>query len=707
MILIIALIFFLFYSFIVNLIKEMSVSSIAYPKIIQLPKGFFPDYSEDLFLPVHEKLKAHGCLGPLWFKIESETVPNRYFEKAYLGLYFDPKYQTMISVQPSPNVEVPNVLYLACITPTEHNTWIYTTNVATSVLGKTKFEQLERVDTIDIEDLLNHHIDRLKSPISPINYSMTISEIAAHILDQKTQYAMLIKEKRMIDDPIQKQYSLTWKGWQPLFKNMFKPFANMAKNQNTPIERMIQFYLMQEQALNFKNIPLKLKIFFPVLSCILFLIASHFIFGLKIGVILLIVIMIHEFGHYIAMKKCGYTNVDLAAVPLLGGVTTGVPKTYNQHQKAWIAMWGPLPGIIIGTILLTIGYLLPTTYTVYSSPLELAMFFLFINYLNLLPMLPLDGGHILMSLIPNRFINTYKIIVIATVIIGITAVFQLNLSYFFLLIFSLPLWTISMDVKIHKIVQHIKKCDGFSTFDNKNLLIKSIEAVKAQFPKDSTKSQLEYTKEIYLKLSETPMNNKQRFILLVVYLLLFTPLIGSGFYFYNNLTSWEKQIQTAQYEAYKELKSQNLLNPPISDQAITDFESSFNVKMPEDAIEAYQMANGSKDHYFVSSNQLDYAEHNTMWLDLIKNMPPIGYDYDYENDKEIQAPISLVKQRWFPIIAHPNFMLLVNPSAKDDNVWLQCSVQSEAKNMYCYYNDSYFPTYIFMMYQSIIQQRDD
>lgn len=707
MIFIIALVSFIVYSIIVNLIKEMSTASIAYPKIIQMPKGFFPDYSQDLFLPTHEKLKARGCLGPLWFKIESETVPNRYFEKAYLGLYFDPKHQTMISVQPSPSVETPNALYLACITPTEHNTWIYTTNVATSVLGKTKFEQLERVDTIDIEDLLNHHVDRLKSTISSINHSMTISEIAAHILDQKAQYAVLIEEKRIIDDPIQKQYSLTWKGWQPLFKNMFKPFTHMTKNQDTPTERMIQFYQMKEQALNFKHIPLKLKIFFPVLSCILFLIASYFIFGIEMGAILLLVIMVHEFGHYFAMKKCGYKNVDLAAVPLLGGVTTGIPQNYNQYQQAWIAMWGPLPGIIIGAVLLAIGYFLPTSYTTYSLPLELAMFFLLVNYLNLLPILPLDGGHFIMSLIPNRSINIYKTAVIITVILGITVVFTLDLSYFFLLIFSIPLWTISTDIKVQKIIKKIRHCEDYSELNNENLLTKTIEAVKEQFPKDSTKSQLEYTKEIYLTLSETPMNNKQRCILLVVYLLLLTPLIGIGFYFYNNLTSWEKQIQITQYQSYEDLKLQNLLNPPIIDQAITDFESYFNVKMPKDLMEAYQMANGSKDHYFVPSDQLDYAEHNTMWLDLIKNMPPIEYVYDYEADKEIQATISLVKRRWFPIIAHPNLMLLVNPSAQDDKVWLQCSVQSKAVNMDCYYTDSYLPTYIFTMYQFVIQQRDD
>lgn len=299
------------------------------------------------------------------------------------------------------------------------------------------------------------------------------------------------------------------------------------------------------------------------------MIASYFIFGIETGAILLFVIMFHEFGHYFAMKKCGYQNVDLAAVPLLGGVTTGIPQSYNQYQQAWVAMWGPLPGIVIATVLLTIGYFLPTTYTTYNLPFEIATFFLLINYLNLLPMLPLDGGHIIMSLIPNRCINIYKAAVITTVILGITVVFVLDLSWFFLLIFTLPLWTITTDIKVHKMIQKIMHSEDYSSLNHESLLMRTIETVKEHFPKDSTKSQLEYTKEIYLKLSETPMNTKQRTTLLCVYLLLFTPLIGAGFYFYSNLTSWQDQIQTSQYEIYEDLKSRELLNTPITHEAVS------------------------------------------------------------------------------------------------------------------------------------------
>lgn len=705
MIFIIALVFFIVYSVIVNLIKEMSAASIAYPKIIQLPKGFLPDYSQDLFLPVHEKLKARGCLGPLWFKIESEVSPNTYFEQAYLGIYFDPKYQTIISVLPCVNVDFPNILSLSCATPCEDGTWIYTTNNPLFSLECTNDQHAEIIDIVEIEELLFHHLERLKSPITPINFTMTSSEMAAYWLDFKSRYNLLIDEQRVKDDPINRKYYFTWKSLKALFKNMLKPFTKIAKNQDTPVERLIQLHHHQEKTLHNKQIPLKLKIFFPILSCILFMIASYFIFGIETGAILLFVIMFHEFGHYFAMKKCGYQNVDLAAVPLLGGVTTGVPQSYNQYQQAWIAMWGPLPGIIIGASLLAIGYLLPTPDITYSLPLELAIFFLLVNYLNLLPMLPLDGGHIIMSLIPSRSINIYKIAVIITIILGVTVVFTFDLSYFFLLILSIPLWTISTDIKVQKIIKKIRHCEGYSELNNENLLIKTIEAVKEQFPKDSTKSQLEYTKEIYLKLSETPMNNKQRFILLVVYLLLFAPLIGIGIYFYSSIASWQNQIQTAQHEVYEDLKSKKLLNAPMTDEEITDFESSFNVKMPEEVIEAYKIANGSKDHYFVPSNQLNYAEHNTMWVDLVQAAPPVEYEYD-DTGTEIQTPISLPKQRWFPIIAHPNLMLLVNPSAKDDRVWLQCTVYPEISKTQCVYVDSYHPMRIFMLYQYIIMSLD-
>lgn len=702
MIFIIALVFFIVYSIIVNFIKEMSAAFIAYPKIIQMPKGFFPDYSQDLFLPTHEKLKARGCLGPLWFKIESETEGSAYFDQSYLGLYIDPKYQILISVQPCTSIDTPNILWLSCATPCEDGTWIYTTNNQLSALESSNHQFTEIVDVTEIEDLMLHHIKRLKSPTSPINFMMTSSDMAAYWLDLKSRYNLLIDEQRVKDDPNHQKYYLTWKGWQPLFKAIFKPLTLVAKNQDTPVERLAQLHHHQEKILHNKQIPLKLKILFPVLSCVLFMIASYFIFGVETGAILLFVIMFHEFGHYFAMKKCGYDNVDLAAVPLLGGVTTGVPQSYNQYHQAWVAMWGPLPGILLGFALSAMIYFKPELYLDYSYLSEIIVFLFIINYFNLLPILPMDGGHILVNLVPNRFIKIYRAIIITTTILGIAIVFTLDLPMFLIFLFSLPLFTMERDMSLYKIVQQIKQHPNYSSMDNEALLIQSIEAVKAKFPKKNTKTHLQYIKNVYLNISEVTITKAQRAGLLAVYLLLFAPLIGAGFYFYNNLASWEKQIQTAQYQAYEELKSQNLLNPSITDEAITEFESSFNVKMPEEMIEAYKMANGSKDHYFVPSNQLYYAEHNTMWLDLIKNMPLI--EYDYEADKETQAHISLDKQRWFPVIAHPNLMLLVNPSSQDDNLWLQCSIRPEAVNMDCYYTDSYPPTHIFTMYQSITRQ---
>ena len=705
MIFIIALVLFIVYSAIVNLIKEMSTASIAYPKITQLPKDFFPDYSQDLFVPTHEKLKARGCLGPLWFKIESETMPNRYFAQAYLAFYFDPKYQTMISVQPSASIDMPNILYLSCITPTENNTWIHTTNMATSMLEQTPDTQLDIVDLVNIEEVIFHHLERLKSAKQSINFSMTSSAIADHWLDIKKRYAMLIEEKRIIDDPNQKQYVLTWKGWQPLFKNIFKPLKQLIKDQDTPTERMVEFHQMQEQMLNFKKIPLKLKIFFPIFSCILFLIAAYFIFDIETGAILLFVIMFHEFGHYFAMKKCGYKNVDLAAVPLLGGVTTGIPQKYNQYQQAWIPMWGPLPGIILGLILSALLYFKPELYLDFSHLSEIIIFLFIINYFNLLPILPMDGGHILVNLIPNRFIKLYRTIVIMTTILGMAIIFTLDLPMFLLFLFALPLFSLERDMALYKIVQQIKQSPQYMTMNNQALLVASIEAVKAKFPKKTTKVQLAYIKNVYLNISEVTMTKAQRAGLLSVYLLLFTPFIGAGLYFYHGITSWTDQIKTAQYQSYETLKDLKLLNPPITPSERSDFEHAFKITMPKDLAELYNMANGSQDHYIAPSHHVDFVEHNTMWQDLIRSYPPMEYSYDNDGN-EIQTPISLPRNQWLPILAHPKAIVLINIKAQDDKVWLQCNLYSESKSMYCDYSESYPATYIFSLYKHLIDKKE-
>ena len=61
--------------------------------------------------------------------------------------------------------------------------------------------------------------------------------------------------------------------------------------------------------------------------------------------------MIHELGHFFAMKYFHYKDLGIFFIPLLGAYVSGSKREVSQKQSAIILLAGPLPGIIIGIAL--------------------------------------------------------------------------------------------------------------------------------------------------------------------------------------------------------------------------------------------------------------------------------------------------------------------------------------------------------------------
>jgi stage IV sporulation protein FB len=132
-----------------------------------------------------------------------------------------------------------------------------------------------------------------------------------------------------------------------------------------------------------------------LISLFIYAVMFYFLFEQNITVIaaVLVVIIIHELGHFSFMKLFNYSNVRIFIVPLLGAFTSGKKPKVSQWQLCLIILAGPVPGIIIGSVLYWMNL------TRHDPTLKmLADTFLFINLLNLLPFYPLDGGRLLETL---------------------------------------------------------------------------------------------------------------------------------------------------------------------------------------------------------------------------------------------------------------------------------------------------------------------
>jgi stage IV sporulation protein FB len=132
-----------------------------------------------------------------------------------------------------------------------------------------------------------------------------------------------------------------------------------------------------------------------LISLMVYALLFYFIFDRNLAYIaaLLIVIIIHESGHFLMMKIFNYSNVKIFIVPLLGAFTSGKKQTVSQWQLCLIILAGPIPGLLIGTLLYYFNRELQ-----HDTLKMMANAFLIINLLNLLPFYPLDGGRLIETL---------------------------------------------------------------------------------------------------------------------------------------------------------------------------------------------------------------------------------------------------------------------------------------------------------------------
>ncbi len=147
-----------------------------------------------------------------------------------------------------------------------------------------------------------------------------------------------------------------------------------------------------------------------VISMVLFIGAFYLIFKWDFKYILVLagVILIHEMGHYLAMRSYKYKDLGIFFIPILGAFASGSKDNISQKQSVIILLSGPLPGVIIGLILYYYGLRDENEFLIRTSNI-----FIFLNLFNLLPIMPLDGGRIIKTLFfeNNQIISKIFILV--------------------------------------------------------------------------------------------------------------------------------------------------------------------------------------------------------------------------------------------------------------------------------------------------------
>jgi len=140
-------------------------------------------------------------------------------------------------------------------------------------------------------------------------------------------------------------------------------------------------------------------------------------FGWRLAIVVMLVLLAHELGHYAAFRAYGLPVRLPAFVPFLGAFTAGTPPDNLEHD-ANIALAGPLTGMGLAAVCLAVGLAYHDRFWFACADLSA-----FLNLFNLIPMPPFDGGRIIAAVWPPLWFGGFVLFVAFAVAFHIPILF--------------------------------------------------------------------------------------------------------------------------------------------------------------------------------------------------------------------------------------------------------------------------------------------
>src|ERR671915_185065 len=154
----------------------------------------------------------------------------------------------------------------------------------------------------------------------------------------------------------------------------------------------------------------KLKLFTTSASMLVSIGAYALIWGWKFAVGFVLLLLVHELGHVIQLRREGIQASAPMFIPFLGALVAMKELPKDAAAEARVGLAGPVLG--------SLGALGPLRlYALTGDELFQALAFVgfLLNLFNLLPVLPLDGGRAMAALSPWMWFVGYGLLVAATV----------------------------------------------------------------------------------------------------------------------------------------------------------------------------------------------------------------------------------------------------------------------------------------------------
>jgi Zn-dependent protease len=131
-------------------------------------------------------------------------------------------------------------------------------------------------------------------------------------------------------------------------------------------------------------------------SMLISLVVYSFIFGWKYAAGFIVLLFVHEMGHFIAARQRGLPVGLPTFIPFVGAWVNLKQLPHDAETEAYVGLGGPLLGTV-GAI--AVYFWARETHTNWLLAVAYAGFFL--NLFNLIPISPFDGGRITAVLSPR------------------------------------------------------------------------------------------------------------------------------------------------------------------------------------------------------------------------------------------------------------------------------------------------------------------
>ena len=135
-------------------------------------------------------------------------------------------------------------------------------------------------------------------------------------------------------------------------------------------------------------------------------VAYSFVFGWRYAVGFVLLILVHEMGHYVAARQRGLSVGAPTFIPFVGAWIQLKDLPHDAETEAYVGMGGPLVGSIGALACYYLGRAL-------GSDLLLALSYsgFFLNLFNLIPISPFDGGRITAVISPRLWLAGVPILI--------------------------------------------------------------------------------------------------------------------------------------------------------------------------------------------------------------------------------------------------------------------------------------------------------